>query len=353
MELTVLNENFQAVKILDNFESMIWTDRYYEAGDFEIHTPYNREILNDVKKGFYLVNSESEHTMIVEGITITTDVESGNYVTITGRSLESILDRRIVWGMKTLNGNFQNGIKTLLDESIISPVTQSRKIPNFIFKRSEDSRITSLTIEAQYTGDYIYDIVRTSCEERNIGFKITLEDGMFVFELYCGTDRSYDQVENPYVVFSPNFENLLNSEYLESDVPYKTASLIGGEGEGASRRYVSIGGGTGLDRRELFIDARNIKSTTEDGSVLPLADYQKILIQKGREEMATCTKLKAFEGEIETTQIFVYNRDFMVGDIVQLENEYGNESKVRILEVVTNEDAGGLFVSPTFKSIDQ
>lgn len=49
--------------------------------------------------------------MIVEKIQITSDTEDGNHVTVTGRSLESILDRRIVWGQKLLSGNLQNGIK--------------------------------------------------------------------------------------------------------------------------------------------------------------------------------------------------------------------------------------------------
>ena len=38
MEVLVLNTEFESVAIIDTFESLIWTDRYYEAGDFEIYT---------------------------------------------------------------------------------------------------------------------------------------------------------------------------------------------------------------------------------------------------------------------------------------------------------------------------
>ena len=136
--------------------------------------------------------------MIVEKIQITSDTEDGNHVTVTGRSLESILDRRIVWGQKLLSGNLQNGIKTLLNENVISPSDSNRKIPNFIFKESTDPAITKLKLEAQYTGDNLYDVIQKICEEQGIGFKITLNDEkQFVFELYAGSDRSYDQTENP------------------------------------------------------------------------------------------------------------------------------------------------------------
>ena len=55
-------------------------------------------LLDYIKQDYYLQSKESEHVMIVEKIQITSDTEDGNHVTVTGRSLESILDRRIVWG---------------------------------------------------------------------------------------------------------------------------------------------------------------------------------------------------------------------------------------------------------------
>lgn len=118
-----------------------------------------------------------------------------------------------------------------------------------------------MKLEAQYTGDNLYDVIQKICEEQGIGFKITLNDEkQFVFELYAGSDRSYDQTENPYVIFSPKFENIINSNYIESKASLKTVTLVGGEGEGADRRYTTVGGGSGLNRRELFTDARDISS---------------------------------------------------------------------------------------------
>ena len=39
MELYLLDENFVAQSIIDNFKSLIWTKRYYTCGDFELYMP--------------------------------------------------------------------------------------------------------------------------------------------------------------------------------------------------------------------------------------------------------------------------------------------------------------------------
>lgn len=354
MELIVLNTALDAISMVDTYESFIWTDRYYAYGDFELYTIMKEDTLKYIKQDYYLQNRESEHVMIIEKILISSDVENGNHITVTGRSLESILDRRIIWGQKTLSGNLQNGIKNLLDECIISPTDNNRKIENFIFETSTDPAITGLTIDAQYTGDNLYDVIQKICEERNIGFKITLNDNkQFVFKLYMGTDRSYDQTDVPYVIFSPKFENIINSSYIESKSSLKNVTLIGGEGEGASRKYTTVGNGSGLDRREIFTDARDVSSDVGNGVVLTESEYTAQLKQRGKETLTKNTDVTSFEGKVETTIMFKYGEDFFNGDVVQIANEYGHETKARILEIVMSENEDGISVYPTFKTITE
>ena len=265
MNLFVLDKNLDVVAIVDVYTSLIWTDRYQEAGDFELHLPVDRNALQTLKQDYYLWRNDSEHTMIIEKLEIKSDPETGNDLIVTGRSLESILDRRVIWGLKSLSGNFQNGVKTLLDECLINPSKPERKIENFIFEASTDPRITELTIDTQYTGDNLYDTICALCKERDLGFKVTLNDNkQFVFKLYSGDNRSYAQFENPYVVFSPNFDNILDCNYMESDQPLKNVTLVGGEGEGKERRYTAVGNSVGMDRREIFTDARDLSSDADD-----------------------------------------------------------------------------------------
>lgn len=355
MEFLILDENLNASSVLDTYESILWTDRYNKCGDFEIYTSMSDTVLSRIKQDYYIWTRDSEHVMIVEDIQITSDAEDGNNLIVVGRSLESVLDRRIIWKQTVLSGNFQNGIKKLLDENVISPTDESRKINNFMFVESTDHAVTSLTLEAQFTGDNLYEAICNLCASKDIGFKITLtDDGKFAFQLYAGADRTYDQLVNPHVVFSPSFENIINSNYLESKKSLKTVTLVAGEGEGSDRKTkevaISSGGGSGLGRRELYTDARDISSTTDNGT-LTEAEYNSQLEQRGKEKLADNTVTKTFEGEMETSKMFVYGEDFFMGDMVQIVNEFGIEAKARIVEMIHSQDENGIDFYPTFETI--
>ncbi len=352
MELLVLNTDFESIAVLDTYESLIWTDRYNSYGDFEMFFAMDESFLRFLKEDNYLWLKDSEHTMIIEDIKINADTEEGNHLVVTGRSLESILERRIIWGQGVYEGNLQDAIQTMLNECIISPEIADRRIPNFRFVASTDQKVTSLTIDNQYTGDDLYTVIKGLCEENNIGFKIILaDDNFFEFSLYAGVDRSYDQTENPYVVFSPNFENIINSNYFSSKASYRNVTLVAGEGEGASRKTTVVGSGTGLGRREIFTDARDISSDVGDGVVLSDTEYYAQLRTKGLKTLADNTVTTAFEGEVEVTRLFKYGLDFYIGDIVQIANEYGNEGSAYISELIISRSQEGLSVYPTFKTI--
>ena len=361
MELIVMDETLEPFAIIDTYNSLIWTDRYNECGDFELYTAMDHSLLDIIKQDYYIGRPDSDHVMIIEKIEIDTDVEAGNNITVTGRSLESILDRRIVWKETSLSGNFQDGIEKLLNENIISPSNESRKIPNFKMEKSTDTLITSLAIEAQYKGENLYDILTTLCAERNIGFKIVLsEDNEFIFSLYSGTDRSYDQTNNPYVIFSPNFDNLISSNYIESKSSLKNVTLVSAEDtdktpdeEGAEAPLVetAVGNVSGLARRETFTDYGSISRTTEDDKTLSDSEVTAMLRQKGKETLSENADILSFEGEAETSTMFRYGEDFTIGDIVQVEDHYGHESRARVIELVLSDDTGGFSVYPTFSAI--
>ena len=353
MDITILNYNLDAIKVFDTYNSLIWTDRYNEYGDFEIYTPMTDDILTYMRQGYYLQRKDSDHVMIIESLKVTTDIDEGSNLTVTGRSLESLLERRIIWGQKTVNGSLHDGIKTLLTENIISPSNADRKISPFMFQDSTDPTILALTIDAQYTGDNLYETIQKICAERDIGFRVTLNDSkQFVFELYMGVDRSYNQTSNSYVVFSPKFDNLISSNYIESKKPLKNVTLVGGEGEGSERRYTAVGNVAGISRREIFTDARDISSNTgTEGETMTNDEYIALLRQRGKEKLSENAEIYSFEGQAEMTTMFKYGEDFSMGDIVQVANEYGHEATARILELVTSHDETGYSVYPTFSTV--
>lgn len=355
MEVWILDTDFSSVSVLDTFESLIWTDRYREYGDFEIFAFPTSQLINVAKDDFYLYNPASEHTMIIEHHEVTTDIEEGPRFIVTGRSLESLLTRRIVWNQTTISGSLQNGIKKLITENFIAPEVSERKITNFVFVDSTDPEITKLTHEQQYTGDIVYDVIADLCNTYDIGFKVTLnvDKKRFEFSLYKGKDRSYAQETNPYVVFSPNYENIINSDYTHSIKDYKNVTRIGGEGVGVDRKMTTYGKASGLIRREIFTDARDISSKTDNGEVLSDKDYLNLLQQRGKENLAEYAVKEGFEGEVEASKMFIYGRDFFLGDCVQVQNEFGMSGTSLVSEIVFSQDKDGESVFPTFLSLQK
>src|SRR5699024_2798107 len=123
----------------------------------------------------------------------------------------------------------------------------------------------------------------------------------------CGIDHSYTQIVHPYVIFSPGFDNLMNSNYIESIKTLKNVTLVAGEGEGSERKtttvYSDSNQPSGFDRRELFTDASGISQKTEDGDLTD-AEYLSQLSQKGVEELSNNKETKSFEGELDISATY-------------------------------------------------
>jgi hypothetical protein len=356
MELLLLDSNLVRIGPLDTCDSIIWVDRYNTVGDFESFAPPDVTNLTILAQSYYAQYEKSEHVMIIEDINIHTDPVNGNSLRVKGRSLESILDRRIVWGTSVLSGNLQNAIQQLLLDHVIDPLDTTRIISRLEFSPSTDPAITSLTIDNQFTGDFILDVISDICVRYGIGFKITLTSlGKFQFKLYAGADRSYAQITNPWITFSPGFDNLINADYHLTSQFLKTVALVAGEvGVGNARKSIEVpaitGANSDLARREMFVDAQGITSSTPDGD---LTDYEYLLLleEKGLEELAKNTVIQSFDGQADTEDgMYVYGQDFFMGDILQIANDYGHEGQSRITEIIYSQDSNGTKIYPTFSA---
>lgn len=338
MEISILNTDFETVVIIDFYKSLIWTKRYYTPGDFELYIPANTDILPYLKQDYYVMRDDDDTVMIIEKIEIQTDVENGDYYIITGQSLESILSRRIVWAQTQLSGNVVSEIYKVLNSNIGSGALSYRKLSNFIC--ATPALAVTETLEMQTTGDDLQSLVTEIAQQYGLGWRIRLNgNNQFVFEMYKG-----DKVD---AYFSPEFDNLITSDYVSDKTNYKNAAKIFGEGEGKARTAVAIGQNmTGLSRRELFVDARDISSN--EGEISTTA-YNAQLVARGREKLQECVSTRAFSGSVEPSMTFKYKTDYNLGDIVGIENQYGVTAEPRIIEIIENWDDTGHKVVPTFE----
>ena len=360
MDITVIDNEFVAFSIIDDYKSLIWTERYNQCGDFELSIAMRDGLFDIFQIGFYLSIPNSNKIMIIEKVVVESDIESGANMTISGRSLESILDRRIVWGTIVLDGYINTQIAKLIDACFTNPEIEDRRISNMIFKTSSDFSVSAVKIRTQLTGDNVYETMCEICEKTGLGFKVTLNDrNQFIMEMYSGQDRSYDQTILPFVKFSSEFDNLKNSNFVVNLEDYRNAAFIGGEGEGSARVFIGITSGyTGLERRELYVDARDLSSdtgeTTETGESIPMSmeEYIDILADRGATRLSEHSIQTGFDGEADTNSMFQYGVDFNLGDIVEITDDYKNTMKVRVSELIISHDSNGFQTYPTFSAVD-
>ena len=343
MDLYILNRSFETVDIIDNAASVIWTEKYIGAGDFEIYMPASEKAVNVLCDDYYIVRPDTDRVMIIKNSKVHADTETGNYLTVTGPSLESILKRRIVWQQTNLSGKVELAVRRLITENIIDPSIPERKIPNF---KLGDIQGFAETMEMQVTGDNLGETIDRRCKTYNMGYKVTLQDGYFIFDMYRGADRSYNQSANPYVVFSPDFENLLNSDYSFTGDTYKNVVLVAGEGEGLERKTKAVGDASGLDRYEMYADARN--NSTNNGEISD-TEYYANLAEDGKEILKENQATESFSGEVNYTEPYIYGRDYFLGDVVQVINEYGITATPTITETIEADDENGYSLIPTFE----
>lgn len=345
MEVYVRDKELSIIGIIDAFLSLIWTERYNSCGDFELYLYAKNENIAMLKEDYYLTRTDTESIMLIEEVNVITDVEEGNYLIVKGRSAEVLLNRRIVWQQTNLSGKVEKCIRQLILENAINPEDGNRKIQNLFMGEMQNF---AETIDKQVTGTNLLTEIMDICASCNYGFKITLNDyNNFVFNIYKGIDRSYDQTENSFVVFSNEYDNLNASNYKYNKTEYSNIALVAGEGEGTERKRYTVGNASGMERYECFVDARDI--STNNGEI-EIDDYNYMLQQRGIEALKNECIIENFEGEADTTTTYTYRRDFYLGDIVQVENEYGMIAAPRITEVIESQDENDYKVLPTFSS---
>ena len=338
----IMNTNFERLAVIDDYISLIWTTRYYASGDFELCVDVNDENISLMQEDNYVVRDDDENIGVIEDIKIQRNEDGHELLIVTGRFLDCILARRIIAAQTTVNGKINDCVKQLINENVINPTISARQIANFtVADAAINQRMT-----AQFTGKNLLETICDICETYGIGYKVTLNaSNQFVFQLYQGIDRTYDQNVNPWVIFSDKYDNLLSSEYEENYQQVTTAVLVAGEGEGIDRKTLWVtNGATGIARKEVYKDQRQIQSN--DGEISD-SEYNALMQQSGEESLTTF--VAAFTGTVYFDSV-TYKQDVNVGDLCVIENSrWGIRVNSRLVEVIESvSETGEYSIVPTF-----
>lgn len=348
MDIYIFNKNLDFIDTIDNFTSLQWIRKYSDTGKFELHCPITVNTIKTLVRDNLVWIKGSKELGIIEYRNLSVNSNGEEVLKVNGRFITSILDRRIILGTEQYtNKELEIILRNMVDRNCIN-TTVERKLPLVLGK------LNNYNIKIDYQKSYgnLLEEIKTLSEANDIGFFIRtdLENKKNYFETYKGIDRSINQDANSPVIFSRDYDNLFEQEYTDSTDNLKTTSIVAGAGEGTARKITTVNNNLkGLDRRELFVDARDLQKEVEENNkkrTLTDAEYNNVLIQRGKEKLSECKDIKTFEGKIISNN-YEYKKDYDLGDIVTvMDKKWNVQVNTRITEITEVYENGQVQIVP-------
>lgn len=338
MTLYLMNPKFELVEVVEGYKTSIWSERFDADGDALVVFPLKAKRPSDYPRDYYLYHDESTELMQIKKRFVKVTDDGERVMEVHATSISSILKQRIAWGTFNISNRLEPAVKHLLDLNIIAPTDVDRKVSNLRFEYAGPSVPSIYNVEAQIVDTNLHTAIRDLCKVHDIGFSVRmLSLGVFTFQLQGGVNRSYDQEQNPYVVFSPEFDNLGSASLLLDSTDFRNVVRVGGEGSGSDKKYrtVKSGSPSGLDRYEGYFDAPSLSS---DKGTVPPNTYNAYLDTKGREYLEDHRHLSVFDGESDDATATGFGDRFYLGDIVQIDDSDLISSPARIVEFIRSDD---------------
>lgn len=355
MEVYTLDPLLRREQVIDRFVSLIWTERYKDAGDFELDMHSTLENRNLLKAGTLLAMNESHRVMTVETIEDNSESDGKRILTVKGRSLEAILEDRIA---KQTLSNLTIEPKWVITDT---PAAVARKIFHDICVVGvlDPGDVIPFIVEGSFMDDdtipepvdpittdldpkTVYAAIKDICDVWNLGFRLlrNFDSSQLYFDIYTGSDRTSAQTILPPVIFTPELDNLQNTTELTNITKAKNVAYVfspaGFQVVVAPEVDPEV---EGFERRVLVVNATDITSENPD--------VESALIQRGSEELAKHRVYQAFDGEISQNSQFKYNRDYQLGDIVEMRSTDGVTNNMRVTEQIFVSDHEGDRSYPT------
>lgn len=338
---SITNTEFKALGELQQFDSLIWPDAYNGYAQMQLFAPITAETSELLKKD-YILWSGDETACMIESIKSIVDKDGIKSFQVKGRTLEKILEKRIVWQKYYKTGYTSDIMYDIVNRNCVSPIDSKRKIP-WLYLASDRPRYGTNQIY-QKTGGTVYTALYDLAAADELGFTILFKpkEKKLEFKVVKGRDLTRSNVEgNTPVEFSTDLNDILSSIYYVNIEDEVNMALVAGEESGTSRAYATTGDlvATGLMRKELWVDARDLQSEfrDEDGNEQSLTpvQYNQSMRERGNQKIAAKAVVESFEatvrifGEVQ----YVFGRDYIKGDkVTMIDKELGVTVSARITE---------------------
>jgi hypothetical protein len=391
MDLYTMNPNFLAAAYIDQFVSAIWTERYTEAGDFQLVLPATIYNLATLTEGTYLGLRGSNKIMIVETIEI-----ENSLMTVTGPEFITFLNHRFAWFANPYAGagiddrvvDFTDATKKpgefishVVNKMVIdtTPFAGAQAAANLTWDFEEIPFLSLGDIDTSGAAERLtvpigplYDGIATVAKEKGVGIALYLHSAdpdtgySLKFKTYRGQDRTSDQSVNPLVRLSPQLDQISKIKELRSNKLYKNVAYIYYKGIVYKRlAEPSLPEPEGLDRRVIVRSAEGepvarTAYTRYGGGYggytsyyVSEADLLAFIDQTAADTFANANYIRSIDGETSPNSEYKFGVDYELGDIIELEGLTGLITKARVTEFIRSQDQQGEKVYPTISVLEE
>lgn len=350
IDLLIYQRNVGYIGEISEYESLEITRNYYEVSKMVLRVPKTPSNASLLKQGNIITTSSNvgygyyiDHFSAIN--------EDGNeIIEIFAFSLNYILSFRTIMKQMRYSGNVETVIKSFIQNSAITPEDPRRIIDGLVL--GDNTGVQGSINVSRTGGDLLSNSFDISREfEASIDVVIN-NNGEFEVLTWSGLDRSIEQSTYPNVIFSTEYDNVLSQNYFANKLDYKNVVLVAGEGEGVNRKVLEVGTTSGWDRRELYVDARDLSSEYQDenGNNITLTnqEYQDILRTRGLEKISEQSEVESFESTIDDVQ-YILGVDYNLGDKVTfLDTDLNITKSVRVTSITTTINKDGIRTVPSF-----
>ena len=239
MEVYILDRLYRRIEVVDVFDSMIWTERWQEYGEFELKVGASYDNLLRFYPGALLAINLSHRVMEVETIEKTW-IDGRRVMHVKGSSIEKIFANRAFaddiddGGTASLSGTPGDIIRDVADFAISSSgdVNDSLAllaVGTFLPSGNIDEPTKVIKLEQEPTDAYSF-MVRIA-KAYDLGFRLVrqYDNSTLHFDVYTGNDRTSQQQTLPPMVFRPDMGTINDITELESISEYANVARVYGE----------------------------------------------------------------------------------------------------------------------------
>ena len=342
MYLTIYTSDLVAVGAVDVYASVVWVRKDTEYGTFTITASATDNNLRFLKERNIVQKGSDLEVGYINSVAISSNRTKNDTIIAKGYFYCNILGQRDV----LVNAN---NLKSLIENNLRG-----------LDLISVDANVASITFSNDFIGEKLTECITALAKANGFGFKTLLNraTGKIDFSIYYGVDRSVNQSENPYVIFSDNYQNLQSADYTYSEAGvvntvYARCKLPAGIKSCVPPTY-DIVGGTGLNSFEKYITVDAITYDQEfplpggESVTKTFLDLQKTLTEmeaKAKEQLVAIQE--NFQGTVDFK--LKYRMAYDLGDIVTVRKEKWKKTVVqRITEVTEIYDHTEDSITPTF-----